>query len=52
MIHPRQVSIVAGFALLGAAIGLAIVLALAGPAWPALLRVGVVGALVGYEPLG
>jgi len=46
------VSIVAGFALLGAAIGLAIVLALAGPAWPALLRVGVVGALVGYEPLG
>jgi len=47
MIHPRQVSIIAGFALLGAAIGLAIVLALAGPAWPALLRVGVVGALVG-----
>jgi len=47
MIHPRQVSIVAGFALLGAAIGVAIVLALAGPAWPALLRVGVVGALVG-----
>ena len=37
----------AGFALLGAVIGVAIVLALAGPAWPALLRVGVVGALVG-----
>lgn len=47
MIHPRQASIVAGFALLGAVIGVAIVLALAGPAWPALLRVGVVGALVG-----
>jgi adenylate cyclase len=47
MIHSRQASIVAGFALLGAVIGVAIVLALAGPAWPALLRVGVVGALVG-----
>ena len=47
MIHPRQASIVAGFALLGAAIGVAIVLALAGVQWPALLRVGVVGALVG-----
>ena len=47
MIHPRQASIVAGFALLGAAIGVAIVLALAEPRWPVVLRVGVVGALVG-----
>lgn len=47
MLHPRQVPIVAGFALLGAVIGVAIVLALAEPGWPVLLRVGVVGALVG-----
>lgn len=47
MLHPRQVPVVAGFALLGAAVGVAMVVALAGLLWPVLLRAGVVGALVG-----